>query len=110
MNTWKEFLSEARQIEYAYETLAMVKYDSTKRNQTFVLHDIRELCGVRVVDVAEPVESHGDIEEVKVRIKRGVPSTFSTLREYLEILQTSIKAIQRVQGAVMLANNQVELK
>ena len=110
MNTWKEFLSEARQIEYAYETLAMVKYDSTKRNQTFILHDIRELCGVRVVDVAEPVESHGDIEEVKVRIKHDVPSTFSTLREYLEILQTSIKAIQGVQGAVMLANNQVELK
>tara|TARA_R110000824_G_scaffold258474_4_gene447438 strand:- start:420 stop:752 length:333 start_codon:yes stop_codon:yes gene_type:complete len=110
MNTWKGFLSEARQIEYAYETLAAVKYNSSKRNQTFILHDIRELCGVRVVDVAEPVGTHGDIEEVKVLIKHDIPSSFSSLKEYLVILQTSIKAISGVQGAVMLTSGQVELQ
>jgi len=110
MNTWKSFLSEARQIEYAYQTLALIKYDSMRRNQTFILHDIRELCGVRVVDVSEPVETHGEVEEVKILIKHDIPKSFSGIKEYIRILQTSIKAIEGVQGAAMLTTNQVELQ
>jgi len=91
---WKKFLL-TEEKELNYQTRCRITYDKERRNQTYVLNDVREIIGVRVVTIIEPVRIHGGLEEVGVLIKYD-PQLGATLRSYMPKLKRLIKSIDGV--------------
>tara|TARA_Y100000034_G_scaffold104083_1_gene130356 strand:- start:145 stop:483 length:339 start_codon:yes stop_codon:yes gene_type:complete len=94
--SWKNFINEAVR-EYNYQADSTVTYDSSERNQTYILNDVRELVGVRIVHVTEPVEQHGGLETVAVRMKFDPPRPY-TIHTFVSYLKRAIKGIDGVKS------------
>jgi len=93
---WKNFINEAER-EYNYQADCMVTYNSAERNQTYILNDIREIVGVRIVHVTEPVEVHGGVETVSVKMKFDPPRPY-TIHTFITFLRRAVKGVQGVRS------------
>ncbi len=105
---WKTFLNET---EVAHEIDARLEYDKGVRNQTYILHDVREIEGVRVVTVTSPVETHGGVEQVDVVIKYDVPPG-NTPDGFISFLKVQIRKIQGIResgSVIFLRKRTVEI-
>ena len=73
MNTqWKEYLTEERKhgdVEVGFESDGVLVYDKAARKQKYILNSIREIEGVRIVNVITPTEPYGETDRVGIRVK-----------------------------------------
>jgi hypothetical protein len=97
-----------RETELNYETACKIIYDKTIRNQTYVLNDIRELLGVRVVTITEPVREHGGLESVLVKLKYDPPPG-EPIVAFIPKLKRMIKSVTGVKTIKFLHTDKVEI-
>ena len=103
---WKNHLSEEK--EWNYHTECDVVYDSKVRNQTYVLNDVREILGVRIVTVTDPVEVHGGLEMVKVMLKYDPPPG-QPLVSFMPYLKRNMLRINGITKVKMGRTQKVEI-
>jgi len=97
-----------REAELNYETDCKIVYDKAIRNQTYVLNDVRELLGVRVVTITEPVRIHGGLESVVVRLKYDPPPGESVVT-FIPKLKRMVKAVDGIKTIKFLHTDKVEI-
>ena len=97
-----------REAEVNYETSCKIVYDKTIRNQTYVLNDVRELLGVRVVTITEPVSVHGGLESVMVKLKYDPPPGESIVT-FIPKLKRMIKSVDGVKTMKFIHTDKVEI-
>ena len=97
-----------REAEINYETVCKIVYDKSIRNQTYVLNDVRELLGVRVVTITEPVQIHGGLESVMVKLKYDPPAGESVVT-FIPKLKRMIKSVDGIKTIKFLHTDKVEI-
>jgi hypothetical protein len=102
MNTkkWKDYkLNEEERkqgtIEIGYETDAALIYDKTIRPQKYCLNSIREIEGVRIVNVTSPVDQLPSGQLVGVRLK-FTPVKKAEITTFTSFLRGEILSIKGV--------------
>ncbi len=97
-----------RETELNYETSCKIVYDKIIRNQTYVLNDVRELLGVRVVTITDPVKVHGGLESVMVRLKYDPPPGESVVT-FIPKLKRMMKSIEGIKTIKFVHTDKVEV-
>ena len=102
MNTkkWKNYkLNEQERkqgrIEIGYETDAALIYDKAIRAQKYCLNSIREIEGVRIVNVTSPVDQLPSGQLVGIRLK-FTPVKKAEITTFTSFLRGEILAIKGV--------------
>lgn len=102
MNTkkWKKYrLNEQERkqgsVEIGYETDAALVYDKSIRKQKYCLNSIREIEGVRIVNVISPVDQLPSGQLVGIRLKY-TPIKKAEITTFTSFLRGEILAIKGV--------------
>ena len=114
MSKWKRFLTEqadtdeSERGEMGFETDCILLYDKTTRKQKYVLNSIREIAGVRIVNVTTPTSDQPTGHAVGIKIKYS-PVKKQELVSYLSFLKGEIVRVKGVISVNFVRTNKVRL-
>ena len=114
MDKWQKFLTEqeepdeTRRGEMGFETDCILLYDKGVRKQKYVLNSVREIAGVRIVNVTTPTADQPTGQAVGIQIKYS-PVKKQELVSYLSFLKGEIVRIKGVVSVNFVRTNKVQL-
>ena len=112
INTWKQYLlneapEKSAPVEIGFETASLLTYDKTVRKQKYILNSIREIEGVRIVNVVTPTEKNPAGAQVVGILIKHTPT--SGKENYENFLRQSIIKIKGVDSVRFIKTNKVYL-